>query len=286
MKRIFAVFAVFALFAVTSFAEENESVSNAETVTVSQEEDESEAEINEFENATANNVDEEYEDDSKKDKKLKFFGIRVINQDDFFELVTRFLFNMIFVLLVVRFLYYAISKRKDYLFTYILISVIIFLLCFLLGNVKIQIGFALGLFAIFGIIRYRTTQMPIKEMTYLFIVIGLSVINALANKKISYAELLFTNIAIFGVTYLLEKVWLLRHESHKIINYDNIELIKPELYDALKADLEERTGLNINRIEIGNVNFLTDSAKIQIYYYEQDNDVNILAEQYSSGDNI
>jgi len=147
-----------------------------------------------------------------------------------------------------------------------------------------QIGFALGLFAIFGIIRYRTSQMPIKEMTYLFLVIGLSVVNALANKKISYAELLFTNIAILGITYILEKLWLLRHESHKIIRYDNIDLIKPEKYDELKADLEKRTGLTINRIDVGDINFLSDSARIQIYYYEKDNDINQLAENTKGGD--
>jgi uncharacterized membrane protein YcaP (DUF421 family) len=147
-----------------------------------------------------------------------------------------------------------------------------------------QIGFALGLFAIFGIIRYRTSQMPIKEMTYLFLVIGLSVVNALANKKISYAELLFTNIAILGITYILEKLWLLRHESHKIIRYDNIDLIKPEKYDELKADLEKRTGLTINRIDVGDIDFLSDSARIQIYYYEKDNDINQLAENTKGGD--
>jgi len=209
----------------------------------------------------------------------ELFGLDVIKIEDFLELIMRFSFNIIFTLLIVRGLYYSVARRKDFLFTFILISVTVFLLCFMLGSVKIQLGFALGLFAIFGIIRYRTIQLPIKEMTYLFIVIGVSVINALANKKISYAELLFTNIAILGVTYLLEKVWLLRHESHKLIRYDNIELIKPEKYAELKADLEVRTGLIINRIEVGDVNFLTDSARILIYYYEKDNDVNRFAEQ-------
>ena len=214
----------------------------------------------------------------------ELFGLDVIKTEDFLELIMRFSFNIIFTLLIVRGLYYSVARRKDFLFTFILISVTVFLLCFMLGSVKIQLGFALGLFAIFGIIRYRTIQLPIKEMTYLFIVIGVSVINALANKKISYAELLFTNIAILGVTYLLEKVWLLRHESHKLIRYDNIDLIKPEKYAELKADLEERTGLIINRVEVGDVNFLTDSARIQIYYYEKDNDVNRFAEQSTGKD--
>lgn len=217
---------------------------------------------------------------------LELFGLDLIKVDDFLELLLRFAFNLIFTLLLVRGLYYSVARRKDFLFTFILISTTVFLLCFMLGSVKIQLGFALGLFAIFGIIRYRTVQLPIKEMTYLFIVIGVSVINALANKKISYAELLFTNLAIVAVTYLLEKVLLLRHESHKLIRYDNIELIKPEKAQELKDDLEERTGLVINRIEIGDVNFLTDSARIQIYYYEADNDVNKLAEEFSGDNNL
>ncbi|MCK9561141.1 MAG: DUF4956 domain-containing protein [Bacteroidales bacterium] len=217
---------------------------------------------------------------------LELFGLDLIKVDDFLELLLRFTFNLIFTLLLVRGLYYSVARRKDFLFTFILISTTVFLLCFMLGSVKIQLGFALGLFAIFGIIRYRTVQLPIKEMTYLFIVIGVSVINALANKKISYAELLFTNLAIVAVTYLLEKVLLLRHESHKLIRYDNIELIKPEKAQELKDDLEERTGLVINRIEIGDVNFLTDSARIQIYYYEADNDVNKLAEEFSGDNNL
>jgi len=208
----------------------------------------------------------------------KLFDIPLFVGTDLLELVIRFSLNFVFLLIIVRFLYFAIHKRRDYMFTYLLISSITFLLCYMLGNVKIQMGFALGLFAVFGIIRYRTDQMPIKEMTYLFIVIGLAVVNALINKKTSYAELLFANLSIVFITYMLERQVFLRHESHRIIRYDNIDLIKPERYDDLKADLEKRTGLKINRIEIGNVNFLTDSARIQIYYYERDNKINNLAE--------
>jgi len=127
----------------------------------------------------------------------KVFGIELVDKVDFFELIVRFAFNFLVVFVGVRWLYYPIAKRKDYLFTYILISAVVFLLCFLLENVKLQLGFALGLFAIFGIIRYRTDAIPIKEMTYLFLVIGISVINALANKampslfsQISYSFLL------------------------------------------------------------------------------------------------
>ena len=199
---------------------------------------------------------------------VKIFGVRLIDQEDFLELVVRFLFNLVVVGALVRGIYYPITKRKDYLFTYILFSIIVFFLCQLLSNVKLGLGFALGLFAIFGIIRYRTDPIPIKEMTYLFMVIGIAAINGLANKKISYGELLFTNIAIVGITYGLEKLWLLKHESRRTIIYENIELIKPENHTQLLEDLCTRTGLNIHRIEIGRVDFMRDTARIRVFYYD------------------
>jgi hypothetical protein len=203
-----------------------------------------------------------------QDTPPQLFGVQIIEVQDFIELVIRFTFNMMVVGLIVRGLYYPVTRRKDYLFSYILISVLVFLLCFLLENVKLQIGFALGLFAIFGIIRYRTNPIPIKEMTYLFVVIGISVINALANKKVSYVELIFTNLAIIGLIFMLEKIWLLKHEASKLIEYEKIDLIKPERRSELMNDLKARTGLEIDRIEIGRINFLRDTVRIKIYYME------------------
>lgn len=199
-----------------------------------------------------------------------FFGIEILNLEDFLELVIRFVFNFLVVAVIVRGFYYPIARRKDYLFSYILISSLVFLLCFLLENVKLQIGFALGLFAIFGIIRYRTNPIPIKEMTYLFVVIGISVINALANRKVSYVELIFTNIMVISVVYFLEKIWLLKHEASKTIDYEKIDLIKPEKHHELLKDLKERTGLNIHRIEIGRINFLRDTVRLRIYFLNDD----------------
>jgi len=197
-------------------------------------------------------------------------GLDIIHIPDFFELLLRFSLNMIIVVLIVRGLYYPTARRKDYLFAFLLISTVVFLLCILLESVKLQLGFAFGLFAIFGILRYRTNAIPIKEMTYLFVLIGISVVNALVNKKVSWFELLFTNLIILGIIYGLEKLWLLKHESSKIVTYEKIDLIKPEKYDLLKKDLEERTGLKINRIEIGRIDFLRDTAKLVIHYYESD----------------
>jgi len=143
---------------------------------------------------------------------VKFFGIKLINTEDFLSLLTRFSLNLIVIIAIVVGLYAKTSKRKDFYFSYIAVSMVIFLLCFLLVSVKIELGFALGLFAVFGIIRYRTDAIPIKEMTYLFVVIAISVINALANKKISYAELITTNLLIVVGLYILEKILNLRQE--------------------------------------------------------------------------
>ena len=200
----------------------------------------------------------------------EFLNIELMNWEDFIDLVIRTIFNTGVVVYLVRYLYYRSTPRKDYLFTYILISLVVFFMVFLLENIKLELGFALGLFAIFGIIRYRTRQIPIREMTYLFLVIGISVINALANSKVSYAELLLTNVVLLFITHLLEKVFLLKHESKKIINYENVELIKPEHRKELISDLEERTGLIINRVEIGRIDYLRDAARIYIYYFEED----------------
>ena len=214
--------------------------------------------------------------DKKKDKKveednqLEFLGTPVYDAEDFWKLITKGIFNLFIILIIVRYIYYPVTKNKDYLFTYLLISLTVFLLCVLLDSVKLQLGFALGLFAIFGIIRYRTDPIPIKEMTYLFLVIGISVVNALANKKISHAELVFANLLLVFVTFGMERIWLLRHESRRNIIYEKIELIKPENKEALLEDLKERTGLNIVRYEIRRIDFLKDIANIRIFYYEDD----------------
>ncbi len=199
---------------------------------------------------------------------INVLGLDLIHVPDFYELLLRFSLNLLIIAIIVRGLYYPVTRRKDYLFTFLLLSTIVFLLCFLLESVKLQLGFAFGLFAIFGILRYRTNAIPIKEMTYLFVIIGISVVNALANKKISWAELLFTNLIILGLIYGLEKIWLLKHESSKVIVYEKIDLIKPEKRELLLKDLEERTGLKINRVEIGRIDFLRDTARIVIYYFE------------------
>ena len=198
----------------------------------------------------------------------EFLGTPIFDAKDFWTLLVKTIFNLSIITIIVRYIYYPVTKNKDYLFTYFLISLTVFILCVLLDSVKLQLGFALGLFAIFGIIRYRTDPIAIKEMTYLFLVIGISVVNALSNKKISHAELVFANFLIVFVTYGMERIWLLRHESRKNVLYEKIELIVPERREELMSDLKARTGLNISRIEIRRIDFLKDIVNIRIFYYE------------------
>ncbi|MFC2098206.1 DUF4956 domain-containing protein [Bacteroidota bacterium] len=196
----------------------------------------------------------------------QLLGVDFFDPDAFLALVIRFSFNFLVIAIIVRGLYYSVARRKNYLFAFMLISTIVFLICFLLDSISLGIGFALGLFAIFGIIRYRTNPIPIKEMTYLFIVIGISVINGLSNMKISYLELVFTNVITIIVVYFLERIWLMRNEAKKIIDYENIELIQPGRRAELIKDLKERTNLDITKIEIGRINYLRDSVRLRIHY--------------------
>lgn len=199
---------------------------------------------------------------------FEIFGAPLWDSEDFWKLLAKAIFNLFIITIIIRYLYYPVTKNKDYLFTYFLISLTVFLLCVLLDSVKLQLGFALGLFAIFGIIRYRTDPIPIKEMTYLFLVIGISVVNALANKKISHAELVFANLMIVFITFGMERIWLLKGESRKNVIYEKIELIVPERREELLVDLKERTGIDIIRVEVRRIDLLKDTANLRIFYYE------------------
>ncbi|OJV75583.1 MAG: DUF4956 domain-containing protein [Bacteroidia bacterium 44-10] len=188
------------------------------------------------------------------------------NGEAFADLIVRFLFNLLITGIIVYFFYFRKTKRRDYLFTFLMVSTTIFLMIFLLDSVKIQVGFALGLFAIFGILRYRTDTLPVREMTYLFAIIGISVINALSNGKVSGMELLFTNLIFIIMFWVLESIRLLKHVNSKLIIYERIELITPDREAEMLADLCQRSGLNIERFEVGQIDFLKDIAYVKVYY--------------------
>jgi hypothetical protein len=195
----------------------------------------------------------------------EIFNIPIFD-DDFYKMLFRFALNMVFLTIIIQGLYASIQKSKDYVFTYFMIGIIVFFLCFTLKKYELDIGMALGLFAIFGIIRYRTNPVPIKEMTYLFIVIGVSVINSLANQKMSYAEIVGSNILVVISIFIIERMWLSNVIYTKQVTYEKIENIKPEMRPELIKDLKDRTGLDIVDVEIGNIDFLKDATKLTVKY--------------------
>ncbi|MCR5003236.1 MAG: DUF4956 domain-containing protein [Bacteroidales bacterium] len=194
--------------------------------------------------------------------------------NDVVSLLERFLFNLLICWIIAHFFYYSKSHRKDYYFTFVIFSSAMFLLLFVMNNLSLQIGFTLGLFAIFGMIRYRTEAVPIREMTYLFITIAVSIINGIG-AEVPFALILTANLAIIVVVAILEASnKFMKHMSTKLVIYDKIDLIVPERRAELMEDLKKRTGLDIDSIEIGQIDFLKDSAWIKVKYVLGKNQVN------------
>jgi hypothetical protein len=194
-------------------------------------------------------------------------------QDFIVKFGVRFLINMVSVFILIRFIYYKMNKHRELFFTYFVFNLIIFFMCFFLNKVKISMGAAFGLFAVFSMLRYRTEDLSIKDMTYLFLVIAIGLMTAVIKlDDIAYYYefiiIIVINALVLVLTYLLESNVLIKQETTKQIIYENIELIKPEKRQELMADLELRTGQKINRISIGKIDFLRDTALIKIYFYE------------------
>ena len=209
------------------------------------------------------------------EKGLTFMGVEVFDPTHFWLLLIRFFFNLLICWIIIQFFYYKKSKRKDYYITFMLFSVTIFLLLFNLQSISMQIGFALGLFAIFTMIRYRTEQVQIREMTYLFVIIGVSVVNGLS-MDIPHASVVTANLLFILVTWALESNTFLKHTSTKIVLYEKIALITPDKNEELMADLKARTGLDITKTEIGHIDFLRDTAYIKVYYKANSDTINTI----------
>lgn len=197
----------------------------------------------------------------------ELFGASLLPKlEDLTSLLARVVLNAIFTAIVVRGVYYRLYHHRDYIFTYSLVNVVTFSLAFLLNRVPIGLGFALGLFAVFGILRYRTEAIRVRNLTYLFVVIGLGLLNALANERISLVELLIVNGLIVGAVVLLEATSVSgREESHRVV-YDRLDLLGPGSAGDLLQDLRTRTRLPVTRYEIGDVDLLRDTVDIAVYY--------------------
>ncbi len=187
-----------------------------------------------------------------------------------FDLMAGFALNFTVGFIIIRFIYYTSNpKQQNYVFTFFTFNILIYFVSALLRDVQLSIGFGFGLLAVFSMLRYRTERIPIKEMTYLFISMTMPFMNTLfVATRINYNELILVNLVIITLLYIIEKSWGVQYEVNKVIRYEKIELIKPEHYQKLLADLQQRTGLNIKRVEIGGVDFLRDTAQLTIYYDE------------------
>lgn len=181
-------------------------------------------------------------------------------------LAIRFGLNLIAVTLLVRFIYLRIKKKKEFAFAFYLSNVLIFFLCYLMSGAQISMGFAFGLFAIFGILRYRTTTLPIKEMTYLFASIAIALINGLSNNEMSFPELFFINLSIIVVVYILENIWMEEKRFTKKINYERIDLIESGNEKDVIEDLTSRTGLDIVGYTVKQINFVENKAELRVEY--------------------
>jgi hypothetical protein len=181
-------------------------------------------------------------------------------------LLARLGLNLLVTGVMVRFVYYRLYRNRDYVFTYMLINLVTFSLAHLLSKVPIELGFALGLFAVFGILRYRTEAILVRNLTYLFVVIGIALLNALANGGITMAELVIANAVIVSTVAILEAAPFSGREDSRMVRYDRLDLLSPQRSVDLLADLRSRTHLPVERFEIGDVDLLRDSVEITIHY--------------------
>ena len=188
----------------------------------------------------------------------------------FSNVILRFSFNLLVAFIIIKLIYHRDYKGNDFVFTYFMFNTLIFFFAFILGNLDINMAFGFGLFAVFAILRYRTDPIPIKEMTYLFIVITIGVINALSANQVVFTELLFANFSIVLLTFLLERHWVNNLPddglSTKTVVYNDMEMIKPENHQKLINDLAQKTGLSVISIKVGRINFIENHANIKLYY--------------------
>lgn len=188
---------------------------------------------------------------------------------DLVSFLLGFGFNFVIALLLVRFIYYPVTHNKRYVFTFLAFNTVIYFVLSFLTSIEISLGVGFGLFAIFTILRYRTDPIPVREMTYLFVIVALPVMNSASNDSSLWPQLVAANLATLVILFILEREWGFHFDSSKRILYEKIELIRPDRYEEMLADLENRTGLKIKRISIGKVNFLRDTADLTVYFDER-----------------
>ncbi|MCB8960236.1 MAG: DUF4956 domain-containing protein [Ardenticatenales bacterium] len=185
------------------------------------------------------------------------------------NLLIGFAINLLVAVAIVRFIYYPVKQNKNFVFTFIAFNIAVYFVMSVLTGFELSVGVGFGLFGLFSLLRYRTDTMPAREMTYLFIIIALPVMNSILVADGAWLSLAIANAAIMGALFVLEQEWGFHYELSQRLTYERIELIRPENYDLLLTDLRQRTGLPITRAELGKIDFLKDSAEIRVYYPDQ-----------------
>lgn len=185
---------------------------------------------------------------------------------DLLNLVLGAVLNLVVALVIVRFIYYPRTQDRNYVFSFLAFNTVIYFVLALLTSVELSVGVGFGLFAIFSVLRYRTEETPIREMTYLFVLIALPVMNAVLMPTTNLAQLLLANGVVVAVLYVLEQGWGFRFEASSRVTYERIELIRPDRRAELIADLRIRTGLPVKRVQIGRIDLLRDATEIMLYY--------------------
>lgn len=186
--------------------------------------------------------------------------------DNLLTLAFGFALNLLVALVIVRFIYYPSTRNKSYVFTFLAFNTIIFFVLRFMASIELGIGVGFGLFAIFSILRYRTDPIPIREMTYLFLISALPLMNGASLDSALWPQLILANLAVVLILWVLEKEWGFTYEASKQIVYEKIEFIHPDRQAELISDLEGRTGLKVKRVLVGKVDFLHDTANLKVFY--------------------
>ena len=208
-----------------------------------------------------------------EEQAVDFLNIQLFDGPALGKMLILFGINLLVCWIITHFFYYRKSHKREYYFTYMLFSTAIFFILYQLQNMSVEVGVALGLFGIFSMIRYRTEQLPIREMTYLFVLIAISIINGVGMAS-SYASFIATNIIFILLVWVLEAAGMSNRKAQKIITYEKIALIKPDRREELLADLRERTGLEIVKVQVGSIDFLKDTAFLKVTYLPDDSEPN------------
>lgn len=194
------------------------------------------------------------------------FNLSFVDPQRLLDLLLRFGLDFVVISVLVRFVYFRYSPNREFAFTYFLFNILIFLVCYLMSGIDLNMGFGFGLFAMFGILRYRTITLSIKEMTYLLAVIVVAILNAVSTDRITFVEILVMNLVILLAIFLMEREWYMEGEAFKLVKYERIELIKPDRRVELLDDVYARTGIRGHRYEIEEIDLVTDVAYIRVYY--------------------